>query len=291
MRINIISILALTTLLLTASFAAFGEDPDYVIAGFDYSAVESMVRRKEPANIYIEKVERDVSGDRLIVSYDRLDSNKGRGVAVIDKTNITLAGLGEIAEDQVQRGPMVRQRSGYWLIGDTVRLSVMEVPQIVGSPDGEFLLLFRGAVTPASIVRSTSPTNTIAPFQTPVEAKMLFAPDQSNIIVAGGLGRGSSYVFRIVQLELPTAKVLRITDLKWADECYDMHPKEGRVLIAEERHWMPRCFEYDLLTDSRREIGLARVYMFYLKRDFAESLKLRGFVTIKRSKPFPRKKD
>ena len=64
-------------------------------------------------------------------------------------------------------------------------------------------------------------------------------------------------------------------DVKWAGYLYDKHPETGQLLIQESRRFMARCYEYDPATHARKSAGLARQYMLYVRREFANKLRLR----------------
>src|SRR5436309_10337839 len=80
--------------------------------------------------------------------------------------------------------------------------------------------------------------------------------------------------------------VLSVMKLPWVAHYYDMHPETGRMLVRDNRDFMPRCYEFDLATGSRRKVGFAREWLFYLRRDFANSRPLSSFVTTKEPSAF-----
>jgi hypothetical protein len=80
--------------------------------------------------------------------------------------------------------------------------------------------------------------------------------------------------------------VLSAVKLPWVAHRYDTHPDTGRMLVGESRDFMPRSFEYDVATGARRQVGLVREWMFYLRRDFANSRPLSSFVRTKEPSPF-----
>ncbi|SRR5258705_6777635 len=71
-------------------------------------------------------------------------------------------------------------------------------------------------------------------------------------------------------------------EFSWISHCYDIHPDTGQLLVAEKRHLMARSYEYDVPTKAKRKLSFAREYMFYLKRDFANSLlRRKPYLTFK----------
>jgi len=85
----------------------------------------------------------------------------------------------------------------------------------------------------------------------------------------------------------PNSDLITGPEFSSVSYCYDVNPDTRQLLVADNRRFMSRCYEYDVGAKAKRKVGFAREYMFYLKRDFANSLlRRKAHLTLKDPEQF-----
>jgi len=267
----------------TTHGASSNENP-FVIAGMSYSELSSIIETKEKIDFYIRKVSRNYQGTSLKVNYGGLGESTALRSAILDVSGMTIINSWHHEFDP-NPGFSLKNDKREWILGSGARFPIETWPQVLVSQNGKYVLKIQSESS--SIASYQSPMEDLVTLDFAFQAGRFYATDDAFVYVIGNLGDGGKNPFTILKCGVSsTNRSVRRIELPWASDCYDMHPETGVLLLAELKDWMPRSYEFDLKSESRKKVGYAQEYMFYLRKDFAKSLPLKTFGAIKRPNRF-----